>query len=246
VDLWVLGANGTYPTAGHPTAGYLLSDRDTRVWIDAGSGTFDGLVRLMDPADLDALIISHLHVDHCADVFPLYHYLRFGTFARPPLTLIVPDGAVDRLTAFVGSEGGSHWHDVFAPVTPTGESLTIGEMTFRFGSADHPVPTLQVRIDAAGRSVAYSADTGTGSDLVNLARGANTLLAEASFQGFDKPAPHHLTAMEAGLIAREAGVERLILTHLMPTLDPQQSIAEAAAEFHGDVMVAAPGLEVLI
>ena len=78
------------------------------------------------------------------------------------------------------------------------------------------------------------------------ARSANTLLAEASFQGTEKPAPHHLTAAEAGEIAQQAGVERLILTHLMPTLDPQQSIAEAAAEFHGDVMVAAPGLEVLI
>jgi ribonuclease BN (tRNA processing enzyme) len=119
-------------------------------------------------------------------------------------------------------------------------------MTFRFGPADHPVPTLQIRVDAGGRSLAYSADTGTGSDLVALSRNANTLLAEASFQGTEKPAPHHLSAAEAGNIAQRAGVERLILTHLMPTLDPQQSIAEAAAEFHGDVMVAAPGLEVLI
>ena len=94
--------------------------------------------------------------------------------------------------------------------------------------------------------MAYSADTGTGSDLVDLAAGANTLVAEATFQGQDKPAPHHLTATEAGEIAREAGVERLILTHLLPTLDPQRSIAEAAVVFGGDVMVAAPDLEVLI
>jgi ribonuclease BN (tRNA processing enzyme) len=200
----------------------------------------------MDPADIDALIISHMHVDHCADIFPLYHYLRFGASARPPLTLIVPEGAVDRLAAFVDFGGGSHLHDVFDPVTPTGEPMDIGSMTFRFGPADHPVPTLQIRAEAEGRSLAYSADTGTGSDLISLARGANTLLAEASFQGPDKPAPHHLTAAEAGEIARRAEVERLILTHLMPTLDAQQSIAEAAAEFHGDVMVAAPGLEVLI
>ena len=246
MDLWVLGANGTYPTAGRPTAGYLLSHADTRVWIDAGSGTFDGLWQLMDPADIDALIISHMHVDHCADLFPLYHYLRFGAPARPPLPLVVPDGAVDRLAAFLDSGGGSHLSDVFEPLTPTGQPVEVGSITFRFGPADHPVPTLQVRAEAGGRALAYSADTGTGSDLVALARGANTLLAEASFQGPDKPAPHHLTAAEAGEIARQAGVERLILTHLMPTLDPEQSIAEAAAEFHGDVMVAAPGLEVLI
>jgi len=246
VELWVLGSNGTYPTAGRPTAGYLLSHAGTRVWIDAGSGTFDGLSRLMDPADVDALIISHMHVDHCADVFPLYHYLRFGPSVRPPLPLIVPEGAVDRIAAFVDSGGGSHLHDVFDPTTPASEPVEIGSMTFRFGVADHPLPTLQMRVDAQGRALAYSADTGRGSNLAALAGGANTLLAEASFQGLDKPAPHHLTAAEAGVIAREAGVERLILTHLMPTLDPQQSIAEAAAEFHGDVMAAAPGLEVLI
>ena len=246
MDLWVLGANGTYPTVGRPTAGYLLSHADTRVWIDAGSGTFDGLLRLMDPADLDALVISHMHVDHCADVFPLYHYLRFGAPDRPPLPLIVPEGAVDRLAAFVDSGGGSHLSDVFEPLTPAGRPVEVGSIALRFGPADHPVPTLQMRAEAGGRALAYSADTGTGSDLVGLAQGANTLLAEASFQGPEKPAPHHLTATEAGEIARRAGVERLILTHVMPTLDPQQSIAEAAAEFRGDVMMAAPGLEVLI
>lgn len=246
MELWVLGANGTYPTAGRPTAGYLLSAGDTRVWVDAGSGTFDALLHLMDPADLDALIISHMHVDHCADVLPLYHYLRFGPVDRPPLPLIVPEGAVTRLAAFVDSGGGAHLGDVFDPVTPSAQPIEVGSMTFRFGPADHPVPTLQMRVGDGGRSLAYSADTGTGSDLAMLASGANTLLAEASFQGEDKPAPHHLTAAEAGGIAQQAGVERLILTHLMPTLDPQQSITEAAAVFGGDVMVAAPGLEVLI
>lgn len=246
MDLWVLGANGTYPTVGRPTAGYLLSHDETRVWVDAGSGTFDALSRLMDPADLDAVVISHMHVDHCADVLPLYHYLRFGAPARDPMPLIVPAGAVDRLAAFLDSGDGSHLPEVFQSLTPGPEPVAVGAMTFQFGSADHPVPTLQLRAEAGGRSIAYSADTGTGSDLTTLARGANTLLAEGSFQGVDKPAPHHLTAAEAGDIAREAGVERLILTHLMPTLDPHQSIAEAAARFRGDVMVAAPGLEVLI
>jgi ribonuclease BN (tRNA processing enzyme) len=201
----------------------------------------------MDPADLDALIISHLHVDHCCDVFPLYHYLRFGAAERPPLPLIVPEGAFDRLAAFVDSGTGSRLTEFFAPHIPEmGRELLLGSMTFRFGLGDHPVPTLQLKAEAAGRSMAYSADTGLGSDLAALAAGTNTLLCEATFQGAAKPAPHHLTAAEAGGIARQAGVERLILTHLTPTLDPQQSIAEAVAEFDGDVMVAAPGLEVLI
>ena len=247
MELWVLGANGTYPTAGRPTAGYLLSQGDTRVWIDAGSGTFGALLELIDPMDLDAVIVSHMHVDHCADLFPLYHYLRFGPGRRPPLPLIVPGGATERLSAFLDSGGGSHLTEAFAPHTPQpDEVIDVGGIAFRFGPSDHPVPTLQVRAETGGRSLAYSADTGTGSDLVQLAAGANTLLAEATFSGHDKPAPHHLTATEAGEIAGKAGVERLILTHLLPTLDPQQAIAEAAAVFSGDLMVAAPTLEVLI
>jgi ribonuclease BN (tRNA processing enzyme) len=247
VQLWVLGANGTYPTAGRPTAGYLLSLDGTRVWIDAGSGTFGALLELMDPADLDALIISHMHVDHCADVFALYHYLRFGPVRRSPLPLIVPEGATERLSRFLDSGGGSHLTEAFAPRTPEpGEVAEVGGISFRFGPSDHPVPTLQMRAEAGGRSMVYSGDTGTESDLIGLAAGANTLLAEATFPGPDKPAPHHLTATEAGEIAREAGVERLILTHLLPTLDPQLSIAEAAAAFDGDIMVAEPNLEVLI
>ena len=212
--------------------------------MDTGSGTFNALCDLMDPADLDAIIVSHVHPDHSVDLFPLYHYLRFGSVPAVPIPLFAPEGVVERVGAFVATGVVSHIEDVFAPRLP--EDTAIGPMTLRFGRADHPVPTLQVRVEAEGRSCVYSADTGTGSDLVMLAAGANTLLAEATFQGPDKPAPHHLTATEAGEIAHRAGVERLIMTHLLPSLDPHQSIEEAEAAFGGDVMVAVPGLEVLI
>ena len=247
MELWVLGANGTYPTVGHPTAGYLLSHEETTVWVDAGSGTLAALQRLMDPAELDALVVSHSHVDHSVDVFPLYHYLRFGSIRERPLPLIAPDGVVDKLDAYVDSGGGSHFAEVFASrPARSGDRIVVGSLVLHIGSADHPVPTLQLRAEAGGRSCAYSADTGTGSQLVELAYGANTLIAEATFQGPTKPAPHHLTATEAGQVAQAAGVERLVLTHLLPTLDPNRSIEEAAAVFDGDVMMAAPGLNVTI
>lgn len=243
MDLWVLGANGTYPTAGRPTAGYLLTHEGTRLWLEAGSGTLLALQELVDPAEVDALFISHRHADHSVDVFPLSHYLRFGSQPPRPLRLFAPEGLAERLTAFAGPEVES----VFDIVTPApGSEVEVGPMKLRFGQADHTVPTLQLRVEAGGRALAYSADTGLGSGLAELAAGSNTLLAEASFQGTDKPVPHHLTATEAGEVARAAGVERLIITHVMPSLDPNQSIEEAAAVFGGDVMMAAPGLEVLI
>ena len=246
VQLRVLGANGTYPTAGNPSAGYLVRLDDTVVWIDTGSGTLDAVDRLMDPADVDAVVISHVHADHSSDIFPLYHYLRFGPRPRTGVPLFVPEDAADRISAYV-DPAGQHFTETFAPVVPdAGRTFDVGSLTLRFGRADHPVPTLLVRVEGKGRALAYTADTGTGCDLTGFAAGANTLLAEATFQGSDKPAPHHLTAGEAGAVAHSAGVERLILTHILPTLDRNRSIEEAAAEFRGDIMAAASGLEVLI
>lgn len=246
MEFRVLGANGTYPTAGHPAAGYLLSHAGTDVWVDAGAGTLGALQDLMDPADLDAVVVSHIHADHSSDLFAAYHYLRFGPAPRAGMRLFVPEGAAERMRAYVDPAGDNFekTFDVCVPVA--GQAYPVGGLTFRFDRADHPVPTLLVRAEAGGRSLVYSGDTGTDCDLVGLATGANTLLCEATFQGADKPAPHHLTAREAGEIAHRAGVERLILTHILPTLDRNQSIEEAAAGFGGDVMAAAPGLEVLI
>ena len=246
MQLRVLGANGTYPTAGNPSAGYLVTHGDAAVWVDAGSGTMSALQELMDPGELDALVVSHAHVDHCADVFPLYHYLRFGPTPRAGLPLFVPEQTAERLAAFA-DPSGAHFAEVFDVTVPAdGASTAVGPFRMSFGRADHPVPTLLLRIEAEGRRLAYTADTGTGCDLVGLAEGANTLLAEATFQGTEKPAPHHLSAAEAGEVAHRAGVERLILTHILPTLDRTTSIAEAATRFGGDIMAAAPGLEVLI
>ncbi len=108
------------------------------------------------------------------------------------------------------------------------------------------MPTLAVSLAAEGRRLVYSADTGPGGGLPALAAGADLLLCEATLEGGlgGGAWPYHLSAAGAGALAREAGVGRLLLTHLAPMLDPARSIAEAAEAFGGPVEWAAPGMEV--
>jgi ribonuclease BN (tRNA processing enzyme) len=246
VRLRVLGSNGTYPTPGRPASGFLVRGGGASLWLDAGPGTFTALQHSGDPRDVDALVLTHVHGDHCLDLFPLFNMLRFDEPSRRGIPVYLPAGAADRLAAFAGAGPDHVFFDVFDFHTVgSGDTARVGPFLLTFGETAHPVPTLAVRVEAGGRALAYSGDTGPGGDLADLAAGAAALLCEATYQGARSPDgyPYHLHAVEAGEIAARAGVARLIVTHVAPTLDPEISVAEAAEVFDGPVMWAAPGWE---
>lgn len=240
----VLGSNGTYPTPGRPASGYIVTTRDATVWVDAGPGTFAAALGAGVVSSLDAIVLSHRHGDHCLDVLPLLNYLRFGLDRMPPIPLFAPDGVVDRLAAFAGAGPEHDFFRVFAPsVISPGDGVDVAGARLLFGDAVHPVPAVSVSLGADGARVVYSGDTGPGSNLEAFARECEVLVCEATWQGSPGPNryPFHLHASEAGELAQAAGVGRLVLTHLSPTLDPERSIAEAAATYSGPVSHAAAG-----
>jgi ribonuclease BN (tRNA processing enzyme) len=249
VRLSVLGSNGTYPTPGHPASGYLFESDDSAVWVDAGPGTFPALASRRDPATLDALVLTHVHGDHCLDVFPLFGYLRYRVPRPDPLRVFSPAGVAERLAGFAGAGPQHDFFRVFdfRTVSP-GDTAAAGDLTLRFGEAVHPVPTVGVRVAAGGGDVVYTSDTGPGDGPARLAEGAAVLLCEATFAGRREEGdyPYHLYAAEAGSLADAAGVGRLLVTHLAPTLAPEEAVAEAAVEFAGPVEWAAPGMEVQV
>jgi ribonuclease BN (tRNA processing enzyme) len=239
VKLTVLGCSGSMPGPDSPASGYLLEADGFRLVLDMGNGAFGALQRHVAPSDVDAIVITHLHADHCIDLTAYIVALRYGGHgfrAAVPdgrIPLIGPSGTRDRLEAAYDPYARKlGLHELFGFSTPTdGE---VGPFRLSFASMNHPVPTAAVRIEHGGRSLVYSGDTGECPDLVTLARGADVLLCEASVGPDEEYIPGlHLTGKQAGEHAAKAGVGTLLVTHVPPWVDGEMVTAEAAEAFGG-------------
>lgn len=248
MEISVLGSNGTHPTAGRPASGFVVRHDDTAIWMDAGFGTFVALCSEIEPVNLDAIFLSHVHPDHCVDLLAYFHYAQYGAKQRVGMPVYIPEGLDEALVnvAFHSRDAFRETCD-FRVVGPA-DTVRVGAIEMRFARTNHPVPTNAVRMEAGGRSFLYTADTGVSQEVTDLAMGVDLLLSEAAFQGpaESKEYGQHLTAGEAGEMAVAAGVGRLVLTHISPALDPDRSVAEAEAVFHGEVALAVGGNRIVV
>jgi len=238
MELTVLGCSGSY--GSHPIgpcSGYLLREGDTAIWLDCGNGTFPNLQQYIDPADLSAVVITHEHPDHCVDIFGLHVLLRYGK-DRAGLPVFAPGGADRRLGHLV-----ANWGDTFDwNAVSDGDKVRVGSVDLRFSRTDHPPPTYAVEASAAGRRMIYTADTGPGWSVDAFGSGADLVVSEASYLHDNIPIAIHLSAHQAGLAAREARAQRLVLTHVWPQVDPEASLAEGSEAFGEPVTLAVPHL----
>lgn len=230
MELTVLGCHSPYPADGGAMNGYLLRSESTTLLLDAGNGVAARLQALVAIEDLTAVVVSHLHEDHIADV----HCLRFMQNAAQVLgrttgklqVYAPPEPAAQH----VWLEGGEQWQDLhtYDPSQP----LVLGGLEIRFTQTNHPIPTYAMRISPVsepGPVFVYTADTGVSPVVTEAARGADLLLVEASLvEEYAARRIHgHLTAAEAATMARDAGVKRCLFTHFWPGLDSQRLLAEA-------------------
>jgi ribonuclease BN (tRNA processing enzyme) len=238
ISLTTLGCSGSYGApAGGACSGYLVRAGSTTLWLDCGNGTLAALQRHASPADVDAVVITHTHPDHCVDIYGLHVLNKYG-LDREGLPVYAPAGAEEQLGALVGGT----WSNAFEwrPVT-NGDCSIVGDARMRFSRTDHPVPTLATEVSYRDKRLVYTSDTGPAWSPEAFGRGADLLLSEATYLHDDIRAPIHLSARQAGELARDAGARRLVLTHLWPTIDPVASRAEGSEAFGRDVTLAAPG-----
>lgn len=246
--LTVLGCSGSVPGPGSPASGYLVRAGVCSVVLDLGNGTLGALQREMDPFDIDALVLSHLHSDHCADVAALTVYRRHHPQKPPrsPLPVHAPGEAASRLAAAYAPDLderiGTDLSDIYDlhPLEP--RTVHVGPIALTATEVEHPCQTFALRLSYGGRSLVYSGDTGPCRALEELASGADLLLVEASWPHSERnPAGIHLSGREAGEAAARAGVGRLLLTHIPPWTDPEQVLDEARRAYCGPVEVVRAG-----
>lgn len=246
MKLTIVGCAGSYPGPDSPASCYLVQDEyEGRTWsilLDMGNGALGALHRYVDPLEIDAVFLSHLHADHCIDMTSYYVLRKYHpTGQQPQLPVWGPRGSERRLTkAYDLPKGGMteefefHRHD--GPVQ-------VGPFTIETREVEHPVPAYAMRISVGDKVLAYTGDSGVTPVLTEIASNADLLLSEASFlEGVENPPALHLTGLDAAKLADEAGVKRLVLTHMPAWHDHERIIADAhSGPFNGPIHVAEAG-----
>jgi ribonuclease BN (tRNA processing enzyme) len=240
----VLGGGGAWPAAGQACSGYLVEHDGFRVLVDPGYATVPRLLERVAAQDVDAVLLSHGHPDHCADLNPLLRARVLGGRTAPALPVHALPGAADWVLALdePGTLAGASVVSAFT----AGASFEVGPVRVDTWPLPHTVPNAGLRLAAGGRVLAYTGDTGPSYAIVELARGADLFLAEASFpEQVPATAARSLSsARQAGEAAAAAGAGRLLLTHLLPGTDPDLAADAARRAYHGELGVARGGVAV--
>lgn len=238
----VVGAGPAFTDKpGATGAAYLARCDGSAVLLDLGQGSFPRLAGLLDPAGLDAIFISHLHPDHFIDLVSLRHYLRWGPGHPGRVRVIGPDGLADRLDALHAEPG---FTAAALDVEPLQAGLIqIGSMFVEAAPVFHTDASFAFRVSGGnGAGLVYSGDCGRASDLEQLLRPGDVLLAEVSFGSGPVPqGAAHLDGPAVGSVAARAGASRVLLTHLLMSFDERATIQSVESEFRGPVQLVNPG-----
>lgn len=248
MKLTVLGCTGSLSAPGNPGTSYLVNAEEGQpgILMDFGPGALAALQEVADPSDAH-LVFSHLHADHCSDTASLIIWRRFHPTqpARRRHILAGPSYAPEHLGR-LGSDGPDDIDDIsdtFDVRAWNDRPMEIGPVTVTSFPVVHPaVESKALRIEHAtsGKVIAFSGDSAYTPTLIDAARNADLFLCEAAWgpeTREDTPEGMHMSGREAGRIAREAGVKKLVLVHIQPWTDKEATRRAAAEEFDGEIIV---------
>ena len=249
LQLTPIGTSPAWYNPGEPSSGFLLEGGGTRVLVDCGSGVVSRYLALFGAdAPIDAIVLSHVHADHCFDLVPLKYGIEYGTLGHWTPELWLPPGATDRLTRLASTwdEDFSYFADTYrVREYGTEAAFDVGAFAVTALDVPHYIESKALRFEIDGTSFGYSSDLGPTAAIAPFMRGVDLLLAEAACNedaDLTQPGRGHITATEAGQIAQDAGAHSLLLTHVPEENGIERARVAAAAAFtSGPTAVARSG-----
>ena len=257
----LLGTGAPRPTLQRSGPSQVVHVGDEMFLVDCGDGATTQLLRAnINPGDIKKALFTHLHTDHTLG----YGQFVLGgwTYGRRALSVWGPRGLA-RLTdtlfkdlykedieyrTSLGRPASGLWDIRVSEIGP-GKIIEGEKYTVTTTEVVHSIYTVAYRFDFAGQSLVISGDTGYCDNLVELARGADLLVQDACVADTDQYSSsaeerrlwenlrkHHTSASDAGRIAREAGVHKLVLTHFLPGADTTAMARDCAKEFDGEII----------
>ena len=251
MKLTILGCSGSLGAPGNPGSSYLITTPgNPGILMDLGPGALAALQEVHDPADAHVLF-SHLHADHCSDTASLVIWRRYHPTApaKRRHRMFGPSYTALHIGR-MGSDGPDEVDDISDTfeVAPwrSNEPVEIDAVTVTPVPVEHTAReshALRVCERETGKVIAFSGDSGMTDTLIDAARDADIFLCEAAWgpSAEGKPGGMHLSGEQAGVIARQAGVSTLVLVHIQPWADKEETLAAARREFDGEVLLGAAG-----
>lgn len=230
MKLTILGNNGPFPSAGGACSGYLVREGSVNILIDCGNGVLSNLQKYIRFEELDAIILTHLHSDHISDMMVLKYAIQIkrkrGQLGKS-LNVYAPPEPVEEYSRIDIKDA----FDLKPVIKDT--VLNIGSIRITFEQMKHPVLDYAVSLESGGKHFVFSGDTSWTESIIRFADNADLLMLDAGLLSKDKTGSDvpHLTAEECGILAREANVKKLLLTHFWPEYDINELLNEARGNF---------------
>ena len=241
MNLKVIGYWGAYPEANSATSCYVVSDNQSKIVLDLGSGALSKLMKYEDINEIDDFVITHFHYDHFVDVYPL----QFNAMIQQnigkriePINIYTP---IDNMYSNTMSYKNSTRNIMFNE----GPIFDINGFMVTFLKTNHVIESYAVKIKKNGKTLVYTGDTAWSDKLVEFSQNADLLVCEASlFDGMKGKVEGHLTAGEAGKLAELSKVKKLLLTHFPHFGIHELLKKQATNNYNGEIILAKENLNI--
>ena len=243
MKLTVIGKCAAYPKVGEATSCYLITEGDTKVLLDIGSGSLSVMQKYLDLPDLDAVIISHFHPDHYSDVFCLQHAAlidtQLGNRSKPIKIFALEDN-------FYFSNLNYQNVTIAIPIDQHSE-VEIGNLRFSFNQTDHIINGLSIKVTNGEQTLVYTADTAYNDSLVEFAQECTLLLSECTiYKKNEGVISGHMSGRDVGQLASQDRAKSVIITHLPVYGDNEELLKDVQTCYPQDVILAKEGLTIYL